>query len=72
MNIAFRTKNLFVHRVVVSLLIVSILFSLSFGNLAFGSDDPVSTTEESNSTYYNYNNIYAASSIAYMGAEWKL
>jgi hypothetical protein len=70
MNIAFRTKNLFVHRVVVSLLIVSILFSLSFGNLAFGSDDPVSTTEESNSTYYNYNNIYAASSIAYMGAEW--
>lgn len=31
---------------------------------------PISHTEASNSTYYNWNYIYAASSIGFMGATW--
>ncbi|WP_432403587.1 hypothetical protein [Wukongibacter sp. M2B1] len=53
------------------LLVLSILISQSFGGIvAFASDDPINHTEKSNTTYYNYRDIYAASSIGYMGAEW--
>lgn len=65
----FNRKKSFAKRFVSSLLIATLLFS-TFGSPAFASDNPVSHTEESNSTFYNGNNIYASSSIAFMGAEW--
>ncbi|MDQ0255577.1 hypothetical protein J2S74_002959 [Evansella vedderi] len=69
-TVAINRSNSFKHRTIITLLITSLLSFLFFGNQAFAYDQPVSTTESSNSTYWSFNDVYAASSIGYMGAEW--
>lgn len=74
MIVAFERHNSFLLKAISVLLITCIFSMLGFVNQAYAYDNPLSHTEHSDSTAYNYgagwNDIYGSSSLGYMGAEW--
>jgi hypothetical protein len=73
MNKIFCNKNM-VYKTVSILLTISIFFTLTFQNHVYASGDPIAHKEHKKSTSYNYgagwNDIYAASSMGFMGGTW--
>jgi hypothetical protein len=63
-------KKQIMRKAVSALLVICLLFISSIGYNASAYDNPVSHLDRSASTWYNYNDIYAASTTGYMGAYW--